>query len=349
MYDTGRLAQVTSEMRRYDLHVMGISESRWTETGSIKTITGETVFYSGRDDDQHREGVAGILKKGVEKCLLEWKPVNSRLMKIRLKGKQVNISLLQCYAPTNDAEEEDKDTFYEMLQAELESVQSHDLVIVMGDLNAKVGDNNEHYTRTMGKHGCGNMNENGERLADFCTMNNLIIGGTIFPHRTIHKLTWCSPNNRDRNQIDHLMINGMWRRSLQDVKVKRGADVGSDHHLVVATIKLKLRKTGTKTKHSQRFNIDKLKTLKVRKAFSLELKNKFQALQEIQEDEENTGNVDAAWKRIEKIYTESSEACLGYKTGQKSKEWIQQETWAAIEERRNTKKRMTDAKQSQND
>ena len=89
MYDTGRLAQVTSEMRRYNLHVMGISESRWTGTGSLKTITGETVFYSGRDDEQHREGVAVILKKGVEKCLLEWKPVNSRLMKVRLKGTPV--------------------------------------------------------------------------------------------------------------------------------------------------------------------------------------------------------------------------------------------------------------------
>lgn len=162
MYDTSRLAQVTSEMQRYNLHALGISECRWTGTGSLRTNTGETIFYSGRDDNQHREGVAVILRKGVEKCLLEWKQVNSRLMKIRLRGKHVNISLLQCYAPTNDADEEEKDAFYKILQSALESVPSHDLVIVMGDLNAKVGNSNEHYTRTMGKHGCGNMKENGE-------------------------------------------------------------------------------------------------------------------------------------------------------------------------------------------
>ncbi|KAK7101726.1 hypothetical protein V1264_020063 [Littorina saxatilis] len=84
----------------------------------------------------------------------------------------------------------------------------------------------------------------------------------------------------------------------------------------------------------------------IKTTFSLELKNKFQALQELQEEEENTGNtnVDAAWKRIEGIYTESSQTCLGYRTGQKGKEWIQQETWTAIEERRNIKKKVTDAK-----
>ena len=81
MYETGKLAQVTAEMRRYNLHILGVSESRWTRSGRYRTNTGETVLYSGRDDDQHHEGVA---IKGVEKCLMEWKPINSRLMKIRL-------------------------------------------------------------------------------------------------------------------------------------------------------------------------------------------------------------------------------------------------------------------------
>jgi hypothetical protein len=74
-------------------------------------------------------------------------------------------------------------------------------------------------------------------------MNDLIIGGTLLTHHDIHILTWNSPNGRDRNQIDHLMINGVWRHSLLDVKVKRIADVVSDHHLVTAYIKIKLKKT----------------------------------------------------------------------------------------------------------
>lgn len=95
----------------------------------------------------------------------------------------------------------------------------------------------------MGKCGSGTMNENGEYLAEFCGNNNLVISGTFFPHKEIHKLTWVSPGGRDKNQIDHIVVNGKWRRSLQDVGVRRGADVGSDHHLITAYFKLKLMKT----------------------------------------------------------------------------------------------------------
>ncbi|XP_005091913.1 craniofacial development protein 2-like [Aplysia californica] len=283
MYETGELAQVTTEMRRYGLHILGISESHWTGSGRLRTATGETLIYFGREDSQKREGVAIILKKGLEKCLMEWKQVNSRMMTLRLKGKHSNTSILQCYAPTNDSEDESKDYFYEQLQRELTGIPRHDLIVVMGDLNAKVGEDNTNYERKMGQQGTGTRNENGERLVDFCALNNLVIGGTLFPHRTIHKLAWDSPNGRDKNQIDHLMIGGMWRRSLQDVKVKRGADVGSDHHLVTARIKLKLKKTFTKEATRTRFNVHKLSDGNVRSAFRLELKNRFQALQDLEE------------------------------------------------------------------
>ena len=113
MYETGKLAQVTHEMRRYNLHILGISECRWTGSGRMCTNTGETVLYSGRDDNHHSEGVAVILKKGIEKSLLEWKAINSRLMKIRLKGRQINTTIIQCYAPTNDSRKVAKDEFYE--------------------------------------------------------------------------------------------------------------------------------------------------------------------------------------------------------------------------------------------
>ena len=139
------------------------------------------------------------------------------------------MTIIQCYGPTNDSDDEAKDLFYEQLEAEVKSAPQHDMMIVMGDYNAKVGDDNRGNERAMGVHGCGTRNENGERLLDFCNSYNLVVGGTLFPHREIHKLTWYSPNDRDRNQIDHLLINAKWRRSLLNVRVKRGADVGSDH------------------------------------------------------------------------------------------------------------------------
>jgi len=110
----------------------------------------------------------------------------------------------------------------------------------------QVGNNNTDMDRVLGKHGCGTINDNGDILVELCAAYNLVVGGTLFQHQNIHKLTWCSPNGRDKNQIYHIMLNGTWRRSLLDVKVKRGAYVGSDHHLVTADIKMKPRSTGGK-------------------------------------------------------------------------------------------------------
>jgi hypothetical protein len=63
----------------------------------------------------------------------------------------------------------------------------------MGDLNAKKGTDNTGYKDIMGAHGLEQMNNKGERFADMCTLNQLVIGGSIFPHKCIHKVTWRSP------------------------------------------------------------------------------------------------------------------------------------------------------------
>ena len=78
-------------------------------------------------------------------------------------------------------------------------------------------------------------------------------------HRGIHKTTRRSPDQRTVSQIDHVIINQKWRMSLQDVKANRGADIGSNHVLVVATVSLKLRNTKRGEDRQQRFDTAKLK------------------------------------------------------------------------------------------
>lgn len=71
MYETGKLAQVTAEMKRHKFHVLGVSESRWRLTERLKWASGKTVLYSGRDDRQDHEGMEITPKKGVNRSLLE--------------------------------------------------------------------------------------------------------------------------------------------------------------------------------------------------------------------------------------------------------------------------------------
>ncbi|VDI48062.1 blast:Craniofacial development protein 2 [Mytilus galloprovincialis] len=274
-----------------------------------------------------------IMNKQTAKSLIEYNPVNERIIRARFHAKKGKVTFIQCYAPTNEAEEEVKTEFYNTLQAEIRKVPTHDLTIVMGDLNAKVGNDNTGNERVMGKYGCGQMNENGELLVDFCGINNLVIGGTIFPHKDIHKLTWNSPNGRDKNQIDHIMINGKWKRSLQDVRVKRGADIASDHFLITANIKLKLKKMSSPTTIKRKFDINKLQDTKVKQEFNLQIKNRFQVLEDTIEETSEPASINNKWLKVEEIYKETSEKVLGYKR-QIHKEWITQGTWKLIDERK---------------
>jgi len=177
---------------------------------------------------------------------MEWKPVNARLITARFYGTATNIAIVQGYAPTNDAEREEKAEFYDTLQSTIDKIPKKDLVIIMGDLIAKIGSDNTGREGVMGRHGEGEINSNGGLFVEMCAFNSLVIGGSIFPHQRIHKTTWVSPDHNTENQIDHIYLNKRFRRSVQDVRVHRGADVASDHHLLVASLRQKLRKYNTR-------------------------------------------------------------------------------------------------------
>ncbi|XP_043062759.1 uncharacterized protein LOC122319494 [Drosophila yakuba] len=102
----------------------------------------------------------------------------------------------------------------------------------MGYFNAKVGPNNTGLRSVMGQHGTGTRNDNGERLVELCQQFQLVIGGTIFPHKDVHKYSWTSLSGNTRNQIDHICISRKWRHSLLDVRNKKGESIDSDHEAV---------------------------------------------------------------------------------------------------------------------
>ena len=150
------------------------------------------------------------------------------------------------------------------------------MTLMMEDFNAKIGADNTGYDDIMGTQGLGVMNENGERFADLCALNQLVIGGSIFPHKRIHKATWRSPDHITENQIDHICISRKFRRSWRDVRVMRGADVSSDHHLLATTVKLRLKRydnntTSTRTK----YNVGLLRNKDTQAAFKISLSNRY--------------------------------------------------------------------------
>ena len=166
----------------------------------------------------------------------------------------------------------------------------------------------------MGTHVIGEMNENGELFADLYSFNILIIGGSVFQHRRIHKATWVSPDHRTENQIDHICISKKFRRSMQDVRVPRGADAASDHHLVLTKLKLKLKSRVEKRKNRTRYNVEFLKDKERMETFKLTLSNTYETLQDLL-DEENL-EVNPHWECLKKTWTSTCEEVLGKKKRQ---------------------------------
>lgn len=345
MFQVGKTKQIVNEMINYNIDILGVAESRWTLFGEIKTTDDYHILFSG-DDVKHEKGVALVISKRARKSLLDWQPVNNRIIKASFYSKYAKLTVIQAYAPTNDADEELKIEFYDKLQEIVNKTPKHNLLILMGDFNAKVGKRIVEEERAVGDEAIGQRNENGELFVSFCEVNNLIIGGSYFKHKNIHKGTWTSPDGKTTNQIDHIAINGIFKRSLQDVRVKRGADVASDHFLVLAVIKLKLAKN-MRRKESERikYNIQKLKDKKFKKDFTMELKNRFEALANVDENgEQEEGNTEWIWHKCNETFNSTAKEILGVTEKIIKKEWITANTLKLINERKKLKGKINNCK-----
>ncbi|VDO79926.1 unnamed protein product [Schistosoma margrebowiei] len=217
-------------------------EPSWTEKASygrdaavLRLQKGKCSTHSGSSSNAVQSSTKCTCRMGVSR-------IENHHSIIQKKKEGILMNIIQFYAPTNDGNDDIKDQFYERLQSVIEKCPRKDLTILMGDLNAKVVIDNTGYEDIMGRHRLGKRNENGERFANLCAFNKSVIGGTIFPHKRIHKATWISPDHTTENQIDHICSNEIFRRTMEDVRTRRGADVASDHCLVVANLKLKLKK-----------------------------------------------------------------------------------------------------------
>ena len=152
---------------------------------------------------------------------------------------------------TSNAEEAEVEWFYEErfsedLQDLLQLTPKKEVLFIIGDWNAKVG--SQETPGETGKFVLGVQNEAGQRLIEFCQENTLVIANTLFQQHKRRLYTWTSPDGQYQNQIDYILCSRRWRSSIQLAKTRPGADCGSDHELLIAKFRLKLKKVGKTTK-----------------------------------------------------------------------------------------------------
>ena len=122
------------------------------------------------------------------------------MISVHFQGKPFNITVIQVYALTSNAEEAEIEQSYEDLQDLLELTPPKDVLFIIGDWNAKVG--SQEIPGVTGKLGLGVQNEAGEKLTEFCQENALIIANTLFQQHKRRLYTCTSPDGQYQNQID---------------------------------------------------------------------------------------------------------------------------------------------------
>jgi len=206
-------------------------------------------IYYCRQESLRRNGVAIMLNKRVRNAVFGCNLKNNRMISVHFQGKPFNIMMIQAYAPSSKAEKPEVERFCEDLQDLLELTSKKDVLFIIGTWNAKVG--SQETPGVTGKFGLGVRNEAGQRITDFCQENALVIVNTLFQQHKRRFYIWISPDGQHRNQIDYVLCSQRWRSSIQSAKIRLGADCGSDHELLIAKFRLKLKKVGkSKVGHS---------------------------------------------------------------------------------------------------
>jgi endonuclease/exonuclease/phosphatase family metal-dependent hydrolase len=143
-------------------------------------------------------------------------------------GRWCHIIVLNVHTPTDDKNDDVKDSFYEELERVFDKFPKLHTKTLIGDFNSKIG-TEDIFKPTIGNESlCKISNDTGVRLVNSATSKHLRVKSKMFPHRNIHKYTWTSPDGKTHNQIDHILVNRQNDSNVLDVRSFRAADSDSD-------------------------------------------------------------------------------------------------------------------------
>ena len=174
------------------MDILGISKLKWTGMGEFNSDN-HYICYCGQES-LRRNAVAIMVNKRVQNAVLGCNLKNDRMISVYFQGKPFNITVIQVYAPTSNAEEAEVEWFYEDLKDLLELTPPKDVFFIIGDWNAKA--ENQKSPGVTGKFGRGEQSEAGQRLIEFCQENALVIANTLFQQHRRSLYTWTSPDGQ---------------------------------------------------------------------------------------------------------------------------------------------------------
>ena len=191
-------------------------------------------------------------------------------MTVRLRASHFNITIIQVYAPASSYDDNDVDEFHRAPQSLVDQTPKQDILVVQGDWNANVGEDAEKDWGEVCGPSCNpETNDRGLKLLDVATYNNLVLANILGNHKPSRRKTWHSPDGTHHNQIDYILVKKRFRSGIKTARIRTfpGADVGSDHDMVMKTFQTRLKNARKPSQPRIRFDLKKLNDPTVMRAF----------------------------------------------------------------------------------
>ncbi|GAA6070471.1 uncharacterized protein LOC115409932, partial [Tachysurus ichikawai] len=285
----GKEPELVREVERYRLEIVGLASMHSLGSGTQLIERSWTLYYSGvARGERRRSGVGLLIAPQLSHHVLEFTPVNERVVSLRLRVGDRSLTVICAYGPNGSVE---YPTFLASLGGVLESAPTGDSVVLLGDFNTHVGSDSDTWRGVIGRNAPPDLNPSGVLLLDFCASHSLSITNTMFKHKGVHQYTWHQDTLGRRSMIDFVVVSSDLRPYVLDTRVKRGAELSTDHHLVVSWIRWRGRKLDRlgRPKRTVRVCWERLAESPVREIFNSNLRQSFNQIPR------EVGDIESEW------------------------------------------------------
>ncbi|KAK7873794.1 hypothetical protein R5R35_005779 [Gryllus longicercus] len=274
--------EVISEIEKMNLDIIILTETK--KKGGGEEILNEYLhIWSGVPKDfRAKSGVSFLIKRKWTKFIKRIENINERILRIDMNVFRHKITILGVYAVNDNALVDEKNKFFQDLRETIASIPYQNEIILIGDFNSRVGNRERE---VVGQYGEESINDNGKRLINLCKEHALCVGNTLFRPKNIHKYTRIEPVRNIQSVIDLVVVKNERRVNLNDMRVYRQPECGTDHHMVVSKhvfpFRNKRRCTEKDTdflieENNVNFKTDLLKQYSVEMLYQNRIKNKLE-------------------------------------------------------------------------